>query len=126
MPLRSPLCLYRTEGRCMDVSEIRPGIVVDGRRVVSVRDSHEVVWGRRGGRNVAMGTQAVRLVRLAGESKDRRFVIGKSVTVSGYAERLPSGPVPSKVGHRRRTGANDGHWRGESGKLGELRTWQHD
>lgn len=125
----SSLCQYRTDRkgkRIMDASTLRPGMCVGGRTVRQAIDTFTTRWVRRNGRSVAAGTQRVRRVTFAdGTTVD--YSHGTPVNATGYADKLPAGPVASKLANNAtRIRASDSRWAGESGRLGELRTRELD
>lgn len=112
----------------MDASTLRAGTYVDGKRIRQAIDTHETVWERRKGRTVPTGTQPVRRVT---------FVDGTTATyalVGVIPQPKPSRPVPgaptalrSKLANSAmRVRASDPRWAGESGVLGDLRTYDVD
>ena len=106
----------------MNASLLTPGMSVGARVVRQVVDTYETVWEGR----VARGTRRVRAVTFT-DGSTARYAPDQEVGADGYVEKLPGGPVRSKLANSAtRVRAHSGRWEGESGRLGELRTWQHD
>ena len=109
----------------MDASKLRPGTVVDGKRVRQAVDTHVTRWEHVRGRQIARGTVPIRRVTYVdGSTQD--FVL-LNVRPRTLPEATPGGPthLRSKLANNAtRVRASDPRWAGESGRLDDLRT--HD
>lgn len=103
----------------MRAASIRPGMSIDGRRVVRAINGVGTFRVMR-----SQWSAAARLVTFA-DGATVPFELGTDVPVDGWAEPLPAGGVASKnVRTPDKVRASDGRWRGE--QVHGMRTRDHD
>lgn len=103
----------------MKASNIRPGAVIGGRKVMRVANGTATFKIAK-----SVYLAPARLVTFADGSR-ASFELGTSVDVQGWAEPLPAGGVASaNVKTPSKVKASDGRWRGES--VHGMSTRDHD
>jgi hypothetical protein len=103
----------------MNASNIRPGVVIGGRKVVKASNG----VGRF--RVVKSEYSAPARCVVFADGGKATFELGKDVDAAGWAEPFPAGSVPSKaVTTPPKVRASDSRWRGEAVK--GMSTRAHD